>query len=119
MPTVKIKRVYEQPSKSDGFRVFVDRLWPRGIKKEDLHYDLWEKDVTPSQDLRQWYHEDLAGHWAEFAKKYRKELGHSEAVKAFLEKIKNRKTITLLYASRNETQNHALILQKFLESKLT
>lgn len=118
MPTIKTKRVYEKEAKTDGCRVLVDRLWPRGVKKESLHYDLWEKDVTPSSDLRKWYHEDLAGHWSEFAKKYRKELEKSDAVKAFLEKIKTEKTVTLLYAAKDETQNHALILQKFLESKL-
>lgn len=118
MPTIKIKRVYEQQAKSDGFRVLVDRLWPRGIKKEDLHYDLWEKEITPSPDLRKWYHEDLAGHWSEFAKKYRKELQKSDAARTFLDQIRTRKTVTLLYGAKDETQNHAIILQKFLESKL-
>ena len=56
MPQVKIKRVYEPGEKTDGYRVLVDKLWPRGIKKENLHYDLWAKDITPSTPLRQWYH---------------------------------------------------------------
>lgn len=118
MTVFKIKRVYEKESKEDGFRVLVDRLWPRGIKKENLPYDLWEKDLTPSSELRQWYHEDLQGHWKDFAKRYRKELEKSDAVEDFLKKIKAQKTVTLLYAAKDETQNHAMILRDFLESAL-
>ncbi len=115
MTAIKIKRVYEKQAKSDGLRVLVDRLWPRGMKKEDLHYDLWEKEIAPSPALRKWYHEDMVGRWSEFTKKYRKELDKFEAVKAFLEKIQPLHTVTLLYAAKDETQNHAIVLQDFLE----
>lgn len=110
--------MYQPDEKNDGFRVLVDRLWPRGIKKESLHYDSWEKDLAPSPALRSWYHEDLEGHWEDFVKKYRLELAKSEAVKAFSEKIKDRKTVTLLYAAKDETQNHALVLKEYLEKTL-
>lgn len=119
MTIVKIKRVYEKETKDDGFRVLVDRLWPRGVKKDELHYDLWAKDLTPSSELRKWYHEDSEGRWKDFAKKYRKELEQSDAIDDFLSKISDRKTITLLYAAKDEHQNHALILQEFLEKVLS
>jgi len=118
MMQVKIKRVYDSEEKTDGYRVLVDKLWPRGIKKEDLHYDLWAKDITPSTPLRQWYHQDEEGHWEEFRVKYMKELEDSSAIKDFIEKIKNQKVVTLLYASKNAIENHALVLQRFLENKV-
>ncbi len=118
MTKVNIKRVYEEPKKSDGFRVLVDKLWPRGVKKENLPYDLWAKDITPSTELREWFHEDEDGHWKEFRKKYTKELKTNPGMKAFLEQAKGKKTITLLYASKNAAENHALILQEFLEKAL-
>jgi uncharacterized protein YeaO (DUF488 family) len=118
MITVKIKRVYDPEEKADGYRILVDKLWPRGLKKEDLHYDLWAKDITPSTPLRGWYHQDVENHWDGFRQKYMQELNSSTAVKNFIEKIKGKKTITLLYASKNATENHALILQDFLERTL-
>ena len=119
MTTIKIKRVYEKEAKSDGFRVFVDRLWPRGIKKEDLHFDLWEKGITPSSELRTWYHEDTEERWKEFAKKYRKELEQADTIDGFLSKIAGHQTITLLYAAKDEHQNHTLVLKDFLETLLS
>ena len=79
MTKIKIKRVYEPtPSDTDGYRVLVDRLWPRGMKKEHLKYDYWAKELTPSSDLRKWFHDDVPGHWKEFAEMYRKELETSD-----------------------------------------
>ena len=118
MTQIKIKRVYEPEEENDGYRVLADRLWPRGISKENLHYDLWAKDITPSATLRQWYHRDEVGHWDEFRKKYRKELEDSSAVKEFIDGVKSQEVVTLLYASKNAEENHALILQDFLEDKL-
>ena len=66
MVQVRIKRVYEDFSETDGYRVLVDKLWPRGIKKEWLKYDYWAKDITPSAALRRWFHEDIPGHWNDF-----------------------------------------------------
>ena len=118
MTQLKIKRVYENPEAEDGYRVLVDRLWPRGMKKEYLKYDVWEKDITPSPELRKWFHEDMAGHWEAFSDMYRKELETSEATRNFLASIKPYKTVTLLYASKEPVRNHARILQQFLETSL-
>ncbi len=118
MTQVKIKRIYEAGEKSDGFRVLVDKLWPRGIKKEDLHYDLWAKDIVPSTPLREWFHQDQKNHWEEFKRKYTEELKESAAVKVFIAKIKEKQVVTLLYASKNAAENHALILQDYLKKVL-
>lgn len=114
MTTIRIKRVYEDPQPSDGYRVLVDRLWPRGMKKEYLKYDDWEKELTPSPALRQWFHQDRERNWDLFVGKYREELGQSEAVPAFLAKIKGKETVTLLYASRQPVHNHARVLQEYI-----
>ena len=118
MTQVKIKRVYDPEERSDGFRVLVDKLWPRGIKKEDLHYDLWAKDITPSAELRKWFHEDVEKNWEGFSALYQKELSSSDAVKAFVANIKDKTVVTLLYASKDAVHNHALILKEFLEKSL-
>lgn len=118
MTQIKIKRVYEDPDTADGYRVLVDRLWPRGMKKEYLKYDAWEKDITPSPGLRKWFHEDQTEHWEDFATMYRKELEDSEAAHRFIEHIKSYDTVTLLYASKEPIHNHAHILQQFLQAHL-
>ncbi len=118
MTLIKIKRVYEAPNESDGYRVLVDRLWPRGMKKEFLKYEDWEKGITPSPELRKWFHEDPQTHWEEFSALYRKELETSEAVKDFLKKIKSHPVVTLLYASKESVRNHAQILQQYLKDHL-
>lgn len=115
MVQINVKRVYEDYSKSDGFRVLVDRLWPRGMKKEHLHYDLWAKGITPSSELREWFHQDPENRWKEFAKSYEKELSESEEVKDFVDQIKDKKVITLLYASKEPEHNHAKILKAYLD----
>lgn len=97
MTQIKIKRVYEAPDAADGYRVLVDRLWPRGIKKEHLKSDVWEKDITPSAKLRKWFHENTTEHWEDFANIYRTELEGSDAVRQFMERIKTYDTVTLLY----------------------
>ena len=118
MTTIKIKRVYEKPGPSDGFLVLVDRLWPRGIKKENLEYDLWAKEITPSSELRKWYHEDMENRWKSFGAKYVRELESSGQIEGFLEKIRHCKTVTLLYAAKDEKQNHAIVLKEYLDRKL-
>lgn len=118
MVEIKLKRVYEDYSENDGFRVLVDRLWPRGMKKEYLHYDLWAKDITPSPALRKWIHEDVQNRWADFERLYTKELGESPAVAEFVEEIRTKKVITLLYASREPLHNHARILKAYLDNAL-
>jgi len=118
MVQIRLKRVYEDYDKSDGYRVLVDRLWPRGVKKEDLHCDLWAKDISPSTELRKWYHQDMPNRWKDFVAYYKKELDQSDAVDKFVEQIKDYKTATLLFASKETTQNHAMVLKEFIENKL-
>lgn len=118
MTQIRIKRVYESPDAADGYRVLADRLWPRGIKKEHLKYDAWVKDITPSAQLRKWFHEDMAEHWEGFAVMYKKELENSDAARRFIERIKTYDTVTLLYASKEPVRNHARILQRFLQEQV-
>lgn len=108
---IKLKRAYD-PIANDGKRVLVDRLWPRGIKKEALQLDAWIKEVAPSTALRTWFHKDRS-QWAEFKKKYLQELEKTDAWKDLL-KIKN---LTLIYSSRDQEHNHALLLKAFLEKR--
>lgn len=115
MIQIKLKRVYEDPEDSDGFRILIDRLWPRGMSKEHLKYDLWAKDITPSPNLRKWFHEDMENRWDDFVTMYQKELSTSDAVKIFLEKMKGHDVVTLLFASREPVLNHANILKAYLE----
>ena len=118
MTQIRIKRVYESPEATDGYRVLVDRLWPRGMKKGHLKYDAWEKEITPSPELRKWFHEDQDAHWGGFAALYQKELEGSEALHRFIRKIQPYNTVTLLYASKEPIHNHARILQQFLQTHL-
>jgi len=116
MGTVKIKRIYEQPEKADGLRILVDRLWPRGVKKESAELDSWMKEVAPTPDLRKWFNHEPAK-WDEFKARYIHELKHNEALDALLEKVKDHKVVTLLYAAKDEHYNHAAVLHHFLKSQ--
>jgi uncharacterized protein YeaO (DUF488 family) len=112
---IKIKRIYEKPAKEDGWRVLVDRLWPRGMKKEAAHIDLWLKDIAPSDSLRQWFGHDPEK-WGEFQKKYRSELAKAKELVAKLKKMeKQRGTITLLFGAKDEERNQAVALASFLK----
>jgi uncharacterized protein YeaO (DUF488 family) len=113
---IKLKRVYEEPSGDDGFRVLVERLWPRGVKKEDARLDLWLKDVSPSAELRKWYNHDVAK-WSEFQKRYRAELPQrQDSLKMIVEK-QRQGTVTFVYAARDREHNSALVLKEFLDSR--
>lgn len=118
MVKIKLKRVYEPAEQDDGLRVLVDRLWPRGMKKEALHYDLWEKAITLSNELRKWMHADKEAHWDEFVHRYEEELAQGDALATFVNEIKGHETVTLLYAGKDEQHNHAVVLKKVLEGKL-
>ena len=115
-PKIHTKRVYDEPSAKDGVRVLVDRLWPRGLKKEDVGAE-WAKDLAPSTELRQWFHhsEPL---WPDFEKRYKAELRKNDAVDGFLEEHRHDKLITLLYSAKDTEHNHALVLKDFLEERL-
>lgn len=118
MTSIKIKRVYEDFEESDGYRILVDRLWPRGMKKENLHYDLWAKDITPSTALRKWYHQDLNKNWDTFVSAYEKELTNMPDMDTYVDEIKKHPVVTLLYASKDLTHNHAIVLKNYLETYL-
>lgn len=114
---VRIKRVYEPAAKEDGYRVLVDRLWPRGMKKEAAKIDLWMKDIAPSDQLRKSFHHD-AMKWPDFEKKYRAELKKKEAWLAQLKMLeKEHGTLTLLFGARDPEHNQAAIIAKALGKK--
>jgi len=107
--------VYEPAEESDGFRILVDRLWPRGIKKEDAAIDAWLKEVAPSNELRKWFHAEH-DKWDEFVEKYEAELKETDATNELLEIIKKHKAVTLLYSSKFKEHNNAVALQSFLKN---
>ena len=111
---IKIKRVYDMPDKTDGMRVLVDRLWPRGIKKEDAGLDLWLKDMAPSDELRKWFSHDPSK-WQEFRKRYRHELKDKPEMIEDLKKAARQGTVTLLYAAKDADRNNAVVLKEMLE----
>ena len=114
---IRLKRVYESPKKEDGYRVLVDRLWPRGMKKEAAKIDLWMKDVAPSDTLRKSFHHD-AMKWPIFEKKYRAELEKKNAWLAALKKLeKEHGTLTLLFGARDPDHNQAVVLAEALKKK--
>lgn len=112
---IQTKRIYDAPSASDGKRVLVDRLWPRGIKKEDAKIDIWLKEITPSNELRKWYHEDIENRWEEFSQKYRTELSNLSTQLSDLRQLIQQETVTLLTSAKNEGRNHVVVLVDVLE----
>jgi uncharacterized protein YeaO (DUF488 family) len=117
MGTVKVKRVYDPPAEDDGWRVLVDRLWPRGLKKESAAVDLWLKAIAPETGLRKWFNHDPEK-WAEFSRKYRAELKASPVVQELLEVIHRDRTVTLLYGAKDEKHNQAVVLQQYVKELL-
>lgn len=114
-PHIKLKRVYEPAEKNDGFRILIDRLWPRGISKERAKIDLWLKDIAPSNALRKWFGHDPAK-WNEFQRRYQRELKAKQEIMNELEKIiKKEKVVTLLFSAADEKHNHAVALTKILD----
>jgi uncharacterized protein YeaO (DUF488 family) len=112
---IRIKRIYEQAAEEDGFRILVDRLWPRGIKKEKAKIDLWLKDVAPSGELRKWFSHDLEK-WEEFKKKYSKELSAKQELLKEIRRIEKEKgTVTFLYSARDVEHNNAVALKAALD----
>ena len=110
---ILVKRIYEPAAKSDGFRVLVDRLWPRGISKENAKLDLWLPDLGPSTELRQWFNHDPAK-WAEFRRRYYAELKAKTALLASITEQAKTRPVTLLYSAKDEQHNQAVALQSFL-----
>lgn len=113
---LRTKRIYEAQASSDGRRILIDRLWPRGVSKEDAHVDFWAKSVAPSNELRRWYQHD-PGKWEEFRRRYFAELDANPSGVAELRAELGRGTVTILYGSKEEHLNNATALREYLESR--
>lgn len=116
---IRVERVYADPEgTTGGYRVLVDRLWPRGESKAKLHYDLWAKDITPSTELREWFHADKADRLDEFRKRYEAELESSPAMPALLATLRKHTDIVLLTGVRDVADSHVPVLEDYLERHL-
>lgn len=115
MSTINVRRVYDDPDGNDGYRVLVDRLWPRGESKKNFHYHFWAKDIAPSTELREWFHEDPAGRWNEFSKRYLAELNASQEAQWFKSTTSKYPVVTLLYSSKDTQHNNAQVVAQFLK----
>jgi uncharacterized protein YeaO (DUF488 family) len=111
--TIQLKRVYEAPSASDGTRILVDRLWPRGLTKEKARVDVWLKEVAPSNELRKWFAHDPAK-WLKFKTRYKAELKHNSPQLALLKQAVAQGPATLLYGAKDTEHNEAVVLQQLL-----
>lgn len=114
---IQVKRAYEPASRGDGFRVLVDRVWPRGVSKDELHVREWAKDIAPSTQLRQWFGHDPS-RWSEFRDRYKKELANDaarDAIRDIIKDAKDTKTITLIYGAKDTEHNQAIVLRDMFE----
>lgn len=116
---IKVKRAYEEAEKKDGYRVLVDRLWPRGLKKEELEFDEWAKELSPSKELRQFFSHDKEK-WKEFSSRFKKELKVKEAKEKIynLAKRAKKKNVTLIYSAKDEEHNNAILLREIIEEEM-
>jgi len=115
---VKIKRAYEDPADSDGRRILVERLWPRGLRKTTAAIDVWLKEIAPSTELRRWYAHDVA-RWPEFRRRYEDELrSNREAVAELLTFCRSGAAVSLIYAAHDEEHNSAVVLRDFIRHRL-
>ena len=114
--TLQLKRIYDEPAPSDGFRVLVDRLWPRGVSKEDADLDLWFGGIAPSPSLRKWFSHDPA-RWDEFVERYFAELDEQPELITELFQKTTKSPITLLFAAKDVRHNHAVALKMYLEGE--
>jgi uncharacterized protein YeaO (DUF488 family) len=112
--SIELKRAYDKPSPQDGYRVLVDRLWPRGISKQDAELDLWMKEISPSDELRKWFHHDRS-QWGEFRRRYLSELKeHREALRPLAQRARGER-VTLVYSAKDEKHNNAVVLKQYLK----
>ncbi len=110
---LKLKRAYEPPARGDGTRILIDRLWPRGLKKDGAALDHWFKEIAPSPELRKWFGHDPE-RWSEFRRRYARELGAPAEQLETIRALARRGTVTLVYAAHDEEHNHALVLRDIL-----
>lgn len=111
--TVRIKRIYGDPEDADGYRILVDRIWPRGVSKERAKLDLWLREVAPTTELRKWFHHEEPK-WPEFRERYRSELDGNSAVGELRALISEHDPVTLLYSAHDENENQAVVLRDYL-----
>lgn len=117
MTEYKLKRAYDPASTDDGFRVYIDRLWPRGLSHETFHYDLWDKDIAPSTELREWFHANMTDRWTEFKQKYAAELEKNPSFASLKKLLESKPVVTLLYSSHDEQHNNAVVVYGLLAGK--
>ena len=117
MTHYNLKRAYEPESPADGFRVYIDRLWPQGLSHETFHYNLWDKDIAPSTELRQWFHADPQNRWEEFESRYEAELKGNPSFESLKKLLSTKPVVTLLYSSRDELHNNAVVVYNLLTSR--
>jgi uncharacterized protein YeaO (DUF488 family) len=115
---IQVKRIYDSVTEDDGYRVLIDRLWPRGFSKEDAKVDLWMKEIDPSTELRKWFHHD-PDKWMEFQQRYKDELvNKKELIDQLLKLEKEKKVITLLFSAKDREKNQAMVLIEVLRDKV-
>jgi len=117
MVTIQTKRIYEPTAPADRFRILVDRLWPRGVKKENAHIDLWAKEITPTTELRKAYHAGLVP-WPVFEAKYRAELLQNPALASFVSTVRTQEAVTLLFAGKDAEHTHVTVIVAVLHEQL-
>lgn len=113
MMSIKIERIYQKPADLNGYRILVDRLWPRGISKVNAHLDQWMKEVAPSNELRKWFGHDPAK-YAEFKQRYQVELAQNPAFAELKKLVASHQQVILLYSAKDEQHNQAVVLQELL-----
>jgi uncharacterized protein YeaO (DUF488 family) len=117
MTTINVKRIYDRWDIKDGLRILVDRLWPRGVRHSTANIDIWMKNVAPTKELRKWYSHDPEK-WVEFKERYKKELKDNGAFEKLVKLTTTTETITLIYASKDDSHNNAVVLKGYLEKRL-
>ncbi len=110
MTDLKLKRAYEPIASDDGYRVYIDKLCPRGLSHETFRYDTWDKEISPSDELRHWFHDNPEARWTDFVRKYLNELKSNPAWTGFLQDVEGHPVVTLLYSSRDENENNAVVV---------
>ncbi len=113
---IKVKRIYESPEPDDGLRILVERLWPRGVRKDEASIDLWMKEIAPSHELRRWFSHDPAK-WKEFKRRYWEEIKYKKEFEELV-KLARERNITLLFSTKSLKYNNAVALKQFIEERL-
>ena len=114
MKTIRTKRIYEKPYDQDGYRILVDRIWPRGVSKQEARLDEWKKEIAPSDELRKWFGHDPEK-FDEFSKKYKEELKDKKELLENVRKVAKENRVTLVYGAKDEKNNQAIVLKNVLE----